>query len=97
MNNMKEIKGLLKERGYPITSEDEYFDSMTQRFVKAFQSDNGLKTTGIVDEDTYETLRKKQEIFKEEIITREEIMPEVYTPMDESIPDEMKPAVAMAE
>ena len=48
-SDVKTVQGLLKDQGYlsePYT--DSYFGTKTRAAVKAFQSDNGISSTGVV-------------------------------------------------
>ncbi|MBP3791286.1 MAG: peptidoglycan-binding protein [Methanobrevibacter sp.] len=57
-STVKEIQQALKDKGYYISYKGHYlkvdgkFKSCTERSVKQFQKDNGLKVTGKVDEKT---------------------------------------------
>lgn len=63
--DVKKIEEALKSLGYTLTgkdgidySGDGYYGTLTRDAVKAFQKANGLKITGIVDEETLNSLKK---------------------------------------
>ena len=59
---VKKIQQALKDHGYYLTYQGHYlkvdgkFESCTERSVKQFQSDHGLKVTGKVDAKTAKKL-----------------------------------------
>ena len=61
-STVKEIQQALKDHGYYLSYKGHYlkvdgkFQSCTERSVKQFQKDNGLKVTGKVDEKTAKKL-----------------------------------------
>ena len=63
--DVKKIEEALKSLGYTLTgkdgidySGDGYYGTLTRDAIKAFQKANGLKITGIVDEETLNSLKK---------------------------------------
>ena len=60
---VKKIQQALKNNGYYLTYKGHYlmvdgiFESCTERSVREFQHDNGLKVTGNVDEKTAQKLK----------------------------------------
>lgn len=64
-DDVREVEKALKDLGYNLTgkdgtdySDDGYYGSLTAEAVKEFQKANGLKVTGIVDEETLNALRE---------------------------------------
>ncbi|MDD2402021.1 MAG: CAP domain-containing protein [Clostridia bacterium] len=56
---VKEIKSMLKAVGYYFGTSSSYYNTTTKYAVKYFQMGNQLRMTGIVDSETYETLKAK--------------------------------------
>ena len=63
--DVKQVEKALASLGYNLTgkdgkdySGDGYFGTLTEEAVKAFQKTEGLKVTGIVDEETLNALEK---------------------------------------
>jgi tape measure domain-containing protein len=65
-DQVKQIEGALKALGYDLVgkqdgknySDDGYFGTLTEDAIKDFQKLQGLKVTGIVDEETLNALKK---------------------------------------
>lgn len=64
-DDVKQIEKALTSLGYTLTGkdgknygEDGYFGELTRDAIKAFQELNGLKVTGIVDDETLSALRE---------------------------------------
>lgn len=64
-DDVKEVEKALKALGYNLTgkdgkdySDDGYYGTLTAEAVKEFQKANGLKVTGIIDEETLAALRE---------------------------------------
>ncbi|MDD2628385.1 MAG: peptidoglycan-binding protein, partial [Clostridia bacterium] len=76
-DNVQELHNRLRKLQYPVNNFSSYFDKKTESFVKSFQNDNNLNTTGIVDDVTWEVLYKQTnpitlkecELFNESTIT----------------------------
>lgn len=51
-DRIENIQQMLKGLGYKIERIDGYFDKTTEEIIKDFQSDNDLKATGEIDEET---------------------------------------------
>lgn len=66
----EEIRGtqlILKELGYKPGRTDGYFSKQTKQALQAFQQDNGLKVTGVLDEPTAVRLQEKvMALFQDE-------------------------------
>lgn len=54
--NAAAVQVYLRALGYPAERSDSYFAPASSEALKAFQSDNGLEPTGIVDNATFEKL-----------------------------------------
>lgn len=60
-SKVKEVQEKLIELRFLSGGADGIFGSGTEKAVKAFQTDNGLSITGIVDEETYDALFAAEE------------------------------------
>jgi hypothetical protein len=80
--DVKEAQEKLAELGYDVGLVDGIFGNKTRSAVRQFQTDNDLPVTGIIDDDTWDTLKdaKKAEP-KEEVEKPEE-------PQEEKAEDE---------
>lgn len=65
-STVKEVQTKLAELGFLSGSADGIFGNGTEKAVKAFQEDLGIETTGIVDEETYNTLYESCITIEEE-------------------------------
>ncbi|MER0247297.1 peptidoglycan-binding domain-containing protein [Streptomyces sp. HSW2009] len=54
---VRQLQCLLKEQGYYTGPIHGYFDEATEKALKAFQRDHGLKADGIVGPNTWKKLR----------------------------------------
>lgn len=53
---VEHLQETLSEKGYPVGAIDQDFGTGTRAAVLAFQADNGLATTGVVDQKTWAAL-----------------------------------------
>ena len=53
---VRKLHSMLEILQYPIKNITDYFNQNTKKIVTSFQNDFGLKTTGIVDIDTWNAL-----------------------------------------
>ena len=56
--SIKLIQKILQKKNYLYTKATGYFGVSTERAIKEFQKDNGLKVTGVYDKETAEALSK---------------------------------------
>ena len=56
--NIKEVESVLQRRGYKPGPVDGNMDSQTEQAIRAFQRDNNLKVTGVLDVPTTERLQR---------------------------------------
>ena len=63
---VKKCQQLLVKHGYSlgICGVDGDFGTATEKAVKEFQKDNGLKVDGIVGESTWAALEKEQQYYR---------------------------------
>ena len=62
-DSVKAIQESLIKLGYLSGSADGKFGAMTEEAVKAYQSENGLEASGIVDDNTFEHLKTSIEDY----------------------------------
>lgn len=58
-----ELQNKLNELGYSVGTVDGDFGGKTEKAIKQFQKDKGLKETGVLDEETYNALFNGDEMF----------------------------------
>lgn len=56
LSKTKQVESRLKELGYGICTENEYFTNLTASAIKKFQDQNGLEPSGFIDVDTWKRL-----------------------------------------
>ena len=58
-DSVREVQEMLISLGYLDGEADGIFGSKTEGAVQAWQKDDGLETTGMVDEETNQALQKR--------------------------------------
>lgn len=73
--NAKATQVFLRYLGYPAERSDEYFAPASSEALKAFQSDQGLEPTGIIDNTTFQRiLDLVGQKLNEESMTNDEVL-----------------------
>ncbi|HHW02085.1 MAG TPA: peptidoglycan-binding protein [Thermoanaerobacterales bacterium] len=57
-DDVRELQSKLQSLGYNVGPIDGIFGPLTEKAVKQFQKDNGLKVDGIVGPQTYDMLER---------------------------------------
>jgi peptidoglycan hydrolase-like protein with peptidoglycan-binding domain len=64
-DEVEDLQIRLAERGLMVSSIDKYFGKLTEFAVLGFQTQEGLKATGVADSQTLQTLKEKTSGLKE--------------------------------
>ena len=97
-DSVREVQEMLISLGYLDGEADGIFGPKTERAVQAWQKDNGLETTGMVDEETIQALQKRLYFpsWNPESASLNELMAFVAGCTDESSPVFVEPADRIA-
>jgi len=68
--SVRTLQEMLKRLGYPMNDQPSIFGTSTRDAVKNFQSQKGLKATGIVDDELLNLMRQGHNISDVESSTR---------------------------